>query len=85
MDKIPEIKLYDYYDFNEEFTEEEGDEEEGIKPKISKEYVIQMFGKDVEGKSYSVMVDGFEPYFYIKVPPRWNKKTKFLRKITYAC
>ena len=79
MDKIPEIKLYDYYDFNEEFTEEEGNEEEGIKPKISKEYVIQMFGKDVEGKSYSIMVNGFEPYIYIKVPPNWNKKTKFLK------
>ena len=78
MNEIPEIKLYDYYDFNEEFTEET---KEGIRAKTSKEYVIQMFGKDINGKSYSIMVNGFEPYFYIKVPVGWKNqdKVKFIR------
>ena len=78
MEKIPEIKLYDYYDFNEEFTEESTEEK---RAKTSKEYVIQMFGKDINGKSYSIMVNGFEPYFYIKIPARWKNKdkVKFIR------
>ena len=47
----PEIKLYDFDDGNE-IVEEES-EEEG-KKKDKKSFVIQMFGMDIEGKTYSV-------------------------------
>jgi len=49
----------------------------------NKEFVIQMFGLDEAGKSYSLFVKEFRPFFYIKVGDDWNIKTKerFLTQI----
>ena len=49
----------------------------------NKEFVIQMFGLDEAGKSYSLFVKKFNPFFYIKVGDDWNIKTKgrFLTQI----
>ena len=49
----------------------------------NKEFVIQMFGLDEAGKSYSLFVKDFHPFFYIKVGDNWNIKTKerFLTQI----
>ena len=33
-----------------------------------KQFMIQMFGMDEGGKTYAVWVEGFEPFFYVKVP-----------------
>lgn len=37
------------------------------------EYKIIIFGKDENGKTYSLMVNEFTPYFYIKVPSYFKK------------
>ena len=42
----------------------------------NKEFVIQMFGLDEKGKSYSIFVKHFRPFFYVKVGDDWNIKTK---------
>ena len=43
-----------------------------------KQFMIQMFGMDEEGKTYAVLVKGFEPFFYVKVPmaSKWNESKK---------
>lgn len=34
--------------------------------------VVQLFGKDTKGATYSVYVQGFKPYFYLKVDDDWT-------------
>ncbi len=35
-------------------------------------FMIQMFGVDEEGKTYSVTVEGFKPFFYAMVNDKWT-------------
>ena len=37
------------------------------------EYRITMFGKTKLGETIATIVEGFPPYFYVKVPNEWNK------------
>ena len=69
----PEIKLYDFADGNE--IVEEDSEEEG-KKKDKKSFVIQMFGMDMEGKTYSVRVMNYQPFIYVKVGDEWTMRDK---------
>ena len=47
------------------------------------EFTIQMFGLDQDGRSYSISVVNFRPFFYVKVGDDWNIRTKdaFLKRI----
>ena len=49
----------------------------------NKEFIIQMFAIDEIGKSYSIKVTGFQPFFYVRVADTWGiaKKEKFLKHI----
>jgi len=40
---------------------------------LSKLYKIYLFGRTLSGKSVCIQVDDFCPYFYIKLPERWQK------------
>jgi DNA polymerase elongation subunit (family B) len=68
---IPEVKLYDFNVFNR--LPEEEDSDDGFK-QDDKQFVMQMFGMDEQGKDYSIFVDGFNPFFYVKVGDSWKKK-----------
>ena len=37
-------------------------------------FVIQMFGLDENQKNYSIFVEDFEPFFYIKIDKEWDEK-----------
>lgn len=39
-------------------------------------FLIQIFGKDENGKTYSVNVEDFKPFFYVLVDEHWTKQTK---------
>jgi DNA polymerase elongation subunit (family B) len=39
-------------------------------------FLIQIFGKDENGKTYSVNVEDFKPFFYVLVDDSWTKQTK---------
>jgi len=54
--KTMKIKLYDYNTYDD----------------INKIFIIQMFGIDETGKSASIFVEGFHPFFYILVNDTWN-------------
>ena len=47
----------------------------------NKEFMIQMFAIDEEGKSYSIKVTDFQPFFYVRVADSWGvtKKKKFTK------
>jgi DNA polymerase elongation subunit (family B) len=46
--------------------------------------VVQLFGKDKQGQTYCCYVQGFKPFFYLKVDENWNKHilSKFIKEIT---
>ena len=64
---IPQIKLYDFNTYNQQPEYEDEDEN-------NKEFMIQMFGMDEQGNDYSVFVEGFKPFFYLKVGDNWKNK-----------
>jgi DNA polymerase elongation subunit (family B) len=50
-------------------------------------YIIRMFGKTDKGKSVSVKVTEFIPYFYVEIPNYWDDKTikQFISKVKAEC
>ena len=36
-------------------------------------FTIQMFGINTQGKTSSVIVNGFQPFFYVQLPNEWGK------------
>lgn len=51
---------------------------------VDDEYSIKMFGIDSKGQSVCCTVNGFKPYFFVKVPNSWGKscKVKFLQELS---
>lgn len=43
--------------------------------KDEQEFVVQMFGLDDKGQTYSAFVEGFSPYFFVKVGDSWTQTT----------
>lgn len=41
-----------------------------------KEFLVQMFGINEKGETAAIYVEGFEPFFYIKVGDDWTEKEK---------
>ena len=72
------FKLYDYnvYDGLSEHINKENFN----KYKDNKEFIIQAFGINKDGQSASIIIEGFNPFFYVKVDDTWNnqKKTEFI-------
>ena len=72
------FKLYDYnvYDgLNENIKKENLN-----KYKDNKEFIIQSFGINTHGETASIIIEGFNPFFYVKVDDNWNnqRKTEFI-------
>ena len=73
------FQITGWYSNDLEVDETSSDEEdnEGYQDK-SKEFKIIIFGKDMDGQTYTLLVNGFTPYFYVKVPNTFTKKDKRL-------
>lgn len=79
--RITDFNVYnDKNSYNDDTSE---DEEETNKYKDSCKFLIQMFGLDEHGKTCSIMVENFKPFFYVMVNDSWNLTTKerFLQHI----
>ena len=73
-------KLYDFKIYDENV----GDEwDENTGKKIwgdRKQLKVRMFGMNETGETFSIIVENFKPYFYLKVPDHWTigNKNKFV-------
>ena len=88
MTKI-QFRLLDFHVSNEEQEKDESSEEEerywdensgqmlgGKKEKLdNKIFTIEAFGKNEKGETFSLLIENFEPFFYIKVGDQWTKNT----------
>ena len=52
-----------------------------VKNNKDEKFKMQVFGLNKEGETYSVMVNGFTPFFYVKVDKNWGtlKKMNFIK------
>ena len=65
--KLLEFNVYDDELYNEE---------DGKKYIDNKQFLVQMFGLNEQGKTVAILVTGFKPFFYIKVDNNWNEEMK---------
>ena len=79
--RLPNYKLYDFKIWNEIVEDDEDDIEYSKNPANDSTMSIQMFGINEEGKSASIIVRDFTPFFYVKVGDAWTQSNKkeFLR------
>ena len=77
--KIPMIKLFKLYDFNicDGYSKQTEFDKSNFDPyKDNKKFIIQMFGINSSGQTASILVEDFNPFFYIKVGDNWTDSTK---------
>ena len=72
-----EFRLLDFNIINEiDDNDSDSDDEKYKTNQDKRKFVIQMFGIDETGRTYSVFVEKFQPFLYIKVSEDWNINTK---------
>jgi DNA polymerase elongation subunit (family B) len=71
------------FDFNVYNASESGSDDEQNVYKDTNNFVIQIFGVNELGKTYSLIAEGYKPFFYVMVNDGWsiNMKEKFLNHL----
>jgi DNA polymerase elongation subunit (family B) len=79
------FKLFEFNVYNDKGLSNDDDNEEDSVAvrKDNATFIIQMFAINEEGQTASIIVEDYQPFFYLKVPNNWNKsmKTTFLSHI----
>jgi DNA polymerase elongation subunit (family B) len=80
------FKLFEFNIYNEKNTDqssEGSDDNDDTSSSFGKTinrdkstFVIQMFGINEEGEKASIIVQEYQPFFYVKVPNEWGQKMK---------
>ena len=73
------FKIFEFNVYNGKNLDNDSDEDDEVKSKNTSKFIIQMFGINEEGKRASIIVEDYEPFFYLKVDSNWGqtKKTAF--------
>ena len=76
VQKTKDFRMFDFKTFDVE-TDIPG----------QKTFRIQMFGINETGETVAFFVDDFQPFFYVKVPPKWDNYTveSWFRGIKKSC
>ena len=69
------FRIFDFNVYNAKDSNESSDDEQNTY-KDRNNFMIQIFGVDEKGKTYSVTVDGFRPFFYLMVNDKWTIQMK---------
>jgi len=77
-----EFQIYDWSEDHESDSVDDDSESEGVKNLV---YIIHTFGRTMDGKSVYMKITDFHPYFYIKLPDKWDiteakEKVKIMKK-----
>ena len=79
------FKLFEFNVYNGNGNKESSDDDDDYsKAKTDNtNFVIQMFGINEEGKKASIIVEEYQPFFYVKVDNNWGqtKKTAFYKHL----
>lgn len=75
-----QFRLLDFNSYDgtiDESSSSDGDADDNGN-KATKEFIVEYFGIDEEGKSVVALVTGYEPFFYTKVPDNWTNSDCFI-------
>jgi len=67
-----QFKLFEF-DIKDDYDRD--NTEEYVPGKDNKNFIVQMFGIDVQGRTSCIFVRGFQPFFYVKVGDDWTNGT----------
>ena len=71
------FKLFEFNVYNDKGIDRDSDEDEYVGPKKdNSRFIIQMFGINEEGKRASIIVEDYQPFFYLKVNNNWGQTKK---------
>ena len=70
------FRIFDFNVYNiKDSTGDSSDDEKNVY-KDTETFVIQIFGVDEKGKTYSLIAEGYKPFFYVMVDDKWSIQTK---------
>jgi hypothetical protein len=72
------FKLFEFNIYNDKGSDKESDSDEDI-IKLNKDtgrFMIQMFGINEQGIKASILVEDYNPFFYVKVDNNWGQRKK---------
>jgi hypothetical protein len=75
MEHIFRIVDFNVFNTKKNSSSELSDDEQNTY-KDTSNFVIQMFGVDENGKTYSLTAEGYRPFFYVMVNDKWSIKMK---------
>ena len=68
------FRLFDFNIYDEEVEDTDSDDN---KYKDTKQFIIQMFGINEDGKTCCIYINDYTPFFYIKVGLDWTETDKY--------
>lgn len=78
--KYNSFRIFDFNVKDVKHDVKDDDDDASLKMKKKKKdehtFMIQMFGKNEKGKTCSINVTGYAPFFYIKIPDKWGIANK---------
>jgi len=79
----PTFRIFDFNFYNQKADDESASDEESNVYKDTQTFMIQMFGLNEQGKTCSIYVEDFKPFFYVMVNDSWSipEKNRFLEHI----
>jgi hypothetical protein len=73
------FKLFEFNIINQKGSSEDSEEDEYKKPnKDNGHFVIQMYGINEVGETASILVEDYQPFFYVKVGNDWGFESVLL-------
>ena len=81
--RLLDFNIYDEVVEKDSSSESDNSSGEYKYKQDSKQFVIQMFGINEKGETFSLFVNDYKPFFYIKVDEKWSdgRKNEFLNHI----
>jgi DNA polymerase elongation subunit (family B) len=73
------FKLFEFNVYNNKSQHQSSDEDEDGSSSFNKDkstFAIQMFGINEEGQKASILVEDYQPFFFLKVGDKWTKSIK---------
>ena len=70
------FRIVDFNVYNAKDSSHESSDDEQNVYKDTNNFVIQMFGVDENGKTYSLTAEGYRPFFYVMVNDKWTIQMK---------
>ena len=75
MEHIFRIVDFNVYNAKDLTAESSSDDEQNVY-KDNNQFIIQMFGVNETGKTFSLIAEGFKPFFYLMVSDKWTIQMK---------